>query len=158
MSNYKEQLQQNNKELTELIDMVNNMSLHLQDLIITENGTYTAEEGYDAIGTATVTVGNVATTLDIQNNSGYSANIYYTNTTGEYISHTIPTEESLVVNDISSGLVVLKWISTNNNTITFSGTKAMDIDADEPSTVYSVLVVTEPSTLTINNSSPDKPK
>ena len=49
MSNYKEQLQQNNEELAGLINIANNMSLQLQDLRITENGTYIAGEGYDAI-------------------------------------------------------------------------------------------------------------
>lgn len=56
MSDIKRQLQQNNEELAEMIESVNDMSLHLQNLKVTENGTYTAGAGYDAIGQVEVEV------------------------------------------------------------------------------------------------------
>ena len=56
MSDIKKQLQQNNEELAEMIESVNDMALHLQNLTVTENGTYTAGAGYDAIGQVEVEV------------------------------------------------------------------------------------------------------
>ena len=56
MSNYKEQIQKNNEELAELVESANSMALHLQNLTVTENGTYTAGAGYDAIGQVEVAV------------------------------------------------------------------------------------------------------
>lgn len=56
MSDIKRQLQQNNEELAEMVESVNDMALHLQNLEVTENGTYTAGAGYDAIGQVTVDV------------------------------------------------------------------------------------------------------
>ena len=77
MSDIKRQLQKNNEELAEMIESVNDMTLHLQNLKVTENGTYTAGAGYDAIGQVTVNVtgGPAIETCTVVLQSGYG-NIY----------------------------------------------------------------------------------
>ena len=63
MSN-KVKIIQNNTELSEILNIINMLpeqgsdetEISLQDKIVTENGTYTADSGYDGLGTVTVAV------------------------------------------------------------------------------------------------------